>query len=47
MTLALLGVAAVTFCLLFGLVHTVSERRTRQRVQLQWNERERALDRRA
>ena len=48
MTLALLGVAAaVTFSLLFGLVHKVSERRSKRRLAQQWEERERALNRRA
>src|SRR4030095_3883184 len=47
MMLALLVVAGVTFSLLFGLVHKVSERRTKRRLQQQWEERERALNRRA
>ena len=47
MTLALLVVAGVTFSLLFGLVHKVSERGTKRRLQQQWEERERALNRRA
>jgi hypothetical protein len=46
-TLALLAVAAVVFSLLFGLVHKVTERRTKRRLLQQWEERERALNRRA
>jgi heme exporter protein D len=45
MTLAFLGVAAVVFSLLFGLVHTVSERRQQRRIRRQWEERERSLNR--
>ena len=45
MTLALVGIAAVVFTLLFGLVHTVSERRQQRRMQEQWEERERSLNR--
>lgn len=44
-TLALVGIAAVVFTLLFGLVHTVSERRQQRRAQEQWEERERSLNR--
>jgi hypothetical protein len=46
MTLSLIGIAAVVFTLLFGLVHTVSERRQQRRMQEQWEERERSLNRR-
>ena len=46
MMVMLLGVAAVTFCLLFGLVHKVSERRSKRHFRRQWKERERALNRR-
>ena len=45
MTLALVGVGAVVFTLLFGLIHTVSERRTQRRLQQQWEKRERSLNR--
>ena len=44
-TLALVGIAAVVFTLLFGLGHTVSERRQQRRMQEQWEERERSLNR--
>jgi hypothetical protein len=48
MTLALLGVAAVVvFSLLFGVVHTISERRTHRWLQEQWEERERSLNRKS
>ena len=46
MTLALVGIAAAVFTLLFGLVHTVSERRQQRRTREQWEERERSLNRR-
>ena len=39
------GIAAVVFTLLFGLVHTVSERRQQRRMQEQWEERERSHNR--
>jgi hypothetical protein len=45
MTLALVGLAAVVFTALVGVVHTVTERRRRRRTQLQWEERERLLNR--
>jgi hypothetical protein len=46
MTLALVGIAAVAFSILYGVVHTVSERRHQRRMQQQWEERERSLNRR-
>ncbi len=46
MMLALFVIAGVTFSLLFGLVHKVSERRAKRRLREQWEERERALNRR-
>jgi hypothetical protein len=46
MTLALCGVAAVVFTVLAAVVHTVSERRQQRRIQQQWEERERSLNRR-
>ncbi len=45
MTLALVGLAAVVFTALVGIVHTVQERRRVRRSQEQWEERERLLDR--
>ena len=45
MMLALFGVAAVVFSILLGVVHTVSERRQQRRIQQQWEERERLLNR--
>jgi len=45
MTLALVGLAAVVFSALVGVVHTVTERRRRRRTQQQWEERERLLNR--
>ena len=45
MTLTIVGIAAVVFTLLLGLVHTVSERRQQRRMQQQWEERERSLNR--
>ena len=45
MTLALIGLAAVVFTALVGVVHTVTERRCRRRTQQQWEERERLLNR--
>ncbi|HET8530001.1 MAG TPA: hypothetical protein VFZ82_12570 [Methylomirabilota bacterium] len=45
MTLALFGVAAVVFTVLAAVVHTVSERRQQRRIQQQWEERERSLNR--
>jgi hypothetical protein len=44
-TLALLGIAAVVFSVLLGVVHIVSERRQQRRIQQQWQERERSLNR--
>jgi hypothetical protein len=44
-TLALFGIAAVVFSVLVGVVHTVSERRQQRRIQQQWEERERSLNR--
>jgi hypothetical protein len=44
-TLALFGVAAVVFTVLAAAVHTVSERRQQRRIQQQWEERERSLNR--
>ena len=45
MTLALVGTAAVVFTVLVGVVHTVTERRRQRRMQQQWEERERRLNR--
>jgi len=45
MMLALFGVAAVVFSILLGVVHTVSERRQQRRIQQQWEQRERSLNR--
>lgn len=45
MTLALVGLAAVVFTALVGVVHTVTERRRQRRTQQQWEERERLLNR--
>ena len=45
MTLALVGLAAVAFTALVGVVHTVTERRRMRRTQQQWEERERLLNR--
>ena len=45
MPLALVGLAAVVFTALVGVVHTVTERRRRRRTQQQWEERERLLNR--
>jgi len=45
MTLALFGVGAVVFTVLAAVVHTVSERRQQRRIQRQWEERERSLNR--
>jgi hypothetical protein len=45
MTLALVGLAAVVFTALVGVVHTVTERRRLRRTQEQWEERERLLNR--
>jgi heme/copper-type cytochrome/quinol oxidase subunit 2 len=45
MTFALVGLAAVVFTALVGVVHTVQERRRRRRTQQQWEERERLLNR--
>ena len=45
MTLALFGVAAVVFSILLGVVHIVSERRQQRRIQQQWEQRERSLNR--
>lgn len=46
MTLVLIGLAAVVFAVLAGVVHTVWQRRHHRRTQQQWEERERLLDRR-
>jgi hypothetical protein len=45
MTLALVGIAAVVFSVCVGVVHTVTERRQQRRIQQQWEERERSLNR--
>jgi hypothetical protein len=45
MTLALVGLAAVVFTALVGVVHTVTERRRLRRTQEKWAERERFLNR--
>lgn len=46
MTLAVFGVlAVVVFSILASVVHTVSERRHQRRVQRQWEQRERSLNR--
>ena len=45
MTLALVGLAAVVFTALVGVVHTGTERRRVRRTQQQWEERERLLNR--
>jgi heme/copper-type cytochrome/quinol oxidase subunit 2 len=45
MTLALVGLAAVVFTALAGIVYKVSERRQIRRTQQQWEERERLLNR--
>ncbi len=45
LTLALFGVAAVVFSILLGVVHIVSERRQQRRIQQQWEQRERSLNR--
>jgi FlaG/FlaF family flagellin (archaellin) len=45
MTFALVGIAAVVFSILFGVVHTVSERSQQRRMQAQWEQRERSLNR--
>ena len=45
MTLALVGLAAVVFTALAGVVHAVTERRRLRRTQQQWEERERLLNR--
>jgi heme/copper-type cytochrome/quinol oxidase subunit 2 len=45
MMLAFFGIAAVVFSILLGVVHTVSERRQQRRIQQQWEERERLLNR--
>ena len=44
MTIALFGAGVVVFGILFGVVHTVSERRQQRRVRQQWEERERSLN---
>lgn len=43
--LALFGVAAVVFTLLFGVVQTVSTWRQQRHMRRQWEERERLLNR--
>jgi hypothetical protein len=43
--LALFGIAALVFSILFGVVHTVSERRQQRRMQEKWEERERSFNR--
>lgn len=45
MTVALVGLAAVVFTALAGVVHIVTERRRLRRTQQQWEERERLLNR--
>jgi hypothetical protein len=45
MTLALVGLAAVVFTALVGVVHTVTERRRLRRTQQKWEARERLLKR--
>lgn len=45
MTAILLGAAVVVFGILYGVVHTVSERRQQRRVRQQWEARERSLNR--
>jgi len=45
LTLALFGVAAVVFSILLDVVHIVSERRQQRRIQQQWEQRERSLNR--
>ncbi|MGH7399889.1 MAG: hypothetical protein ACRELW_20415 [Candidatus Rokuibacteriota bacterium] len=45
MTLALVGLAAVVFTVLAGIVYTVSERRQQRLTQQQWEQRERLLNR--
>jgi heme exporter protein D len=45
MTLVLVGLAAVVFAVLAGVVHTVWQRRHHRRTRQQWEERERLLDR--
>lgn len=47
MTVALLAVAGAVFSLLFVLAHKASERRAKRDLRRQWEERERALNRRA
>jgi hypothetical protein len=45
MTAILLGAGVVGFGILYGVVHTVSQRRQQRRVREQWEERERSLNR--
>ncbi len=45
MTIALLGAGVVVFGILYGVVHTVSERREQRRAREQWEKRERLLNR--
>lgn len=45
MTLVLVGIAAVLFTGLAGLVYTVSERRRQRWTERQWEKRERRLNR--
>jgi len=47
MTLALFAAAAaVVFTIMYGVVHTVTERLQQRRFRRQWEERERSLNRR-
>jgi len=45
MTAILLGAGVVVFGILYGVVHTVSERRQQRRVRQQCESRERSLNR--
>lgn len=45
MTVVLVGLAAVLFTALVGVIHTVTERRRLRRTQEQWEEREHLLNR--
>jgi hypothetical protein len=45
MTAILLGAGVVVFGILYGVVHTVSERRQQRRVRQQWEARERSPNR--
>ncbi len=46
MILALVATGGIVFAILYGVVHTVTERRHQRSLQRQWEERERSLDRR-